>query len=612
MRTPPIADVMMIADDPYIAATASSLLAKPGFYLPVIEGPRMGRPNHETEVILCNNTVALSRCTRIVFAGLEAAAEAALTPYLRGNPAISLRSRLDIEKLAKPEWISGKPLHWPKRAIAVGLLKALREHRQITFVDGADVQWSCSGKGDHLVVIEDNTEISQVIAANYAFSLGAGINIIPEVDEDVCENILAAFYGSNSDPEARQSEVLQSVQEKLRSLCKDVTFPKQGSVTFITNKLPFGFGFQEFPSTHLFRYPHLGAAVVNGLARERAPRRGMTISALVDPSPDANAPEIARARDLLSNRGSLVRTYRGRAATVRAFTELVEWVPYDFLLIATHCGDVDGHRWTYEYKDREGIDRTLVVDIALGIASTDEKDMLNVMTKQVFHSLDGVPWREKEGRIYVGHAVQDWLSLIQQEDELQPVKKENVDRVYGSAALKMSDHNYIALPQVLAAYGSPVVINSACVSWHELAGIFMYANASAYVGTLVEILPYEAEEVVIRVLGKHFDKYLPHALWSAQREVYGNNVRKPYVMTGIYTQKLHASQINAPDYLAARISQQYRVAKQRLRQGKSGTEFARRSLTEQIKFYEGEMRRLVERWPKTKMLLKPFLKAEGE
>ena len=29
------------------------------------------------------------------------------------------------------------------------------------------------------------------------------------------------------------------------------------------------------------------------------------------------------------------------------------------LLFATHCGDAPGYRWTYEYQDSEGIDRSL-------------------------------------------------------------------------------------------------------------------------------------------------------------------------------------------------------------------------------------------------------------
>jgi hypothetical protein len=62
---------------------------------------------------------------------------------------------------------------------------------------------------------------------------------------------------------------------------------------------------------------------------------------------------------------------------VRAVTEAVELFPYDLLIVATHCGDADGYRWTYEYKDYEGVPRTFVVDIALGVGQTDDEEMLD-------------------------------------------------------------------------------------------------------------------------------------------------------------------------------------------------------------------------------------------
>jgi hypothetical protein len=36
---------------------------------------------------------------------------------------------------------------------------------------------------DHLVVCEDGDELAQVIAANCAFALNAGLQLIPAIDE---------------------------------------------------------------------------------------------------------------------------------------------------------------------------------------------------------------------------------------------------------------------------------------------------------------------------------------------------------------------------------------------------------------------------------------------
>ena len=70
---------------------------------------------------------------------------------------------------------------------------------------------------------------------------------------------------------------------------------------------------------------------------------------------------------------------------------MIKLFPYDLLLIATHCGDPSGCRWTYEYEDTEGIQRTLVVDVAVGVGRTSDDDMLDVLQFTRFVSLDGIP-----------------------------------------------------------------------------------------------------------------------------------------------------------------------------------------------------------------------------
>jgi hypothetical protein len=72
--------------------------------------------------------------------------------------------------------------------------------------------------------------------------------------------------------------------------------------------------------------------------------------------------------DRFAERRVFIRIYQDRAANVRHVSEMIDHFPYDLLLIATHCGDSSGYRWTYEFKDSAGLDRTFVVDIAIGLA----------------------------------------------------------------------------------------------------------------------------------------------------------------------------------------------------------------------------------------------------
>jgi hypothetical protein len=241
--------------------------------------------------------------------------------------------------------------------------------------------------------------------------------------------------------------------------------------------LPFGFAYPEYPTTHLFEYPDLGSAVINGLAAEQPRTHGTGVVVLVDPG-TMPAPEIQTAIDLLEPRKAFIRVYQDRAANVRDVSDVMEHFPYDLLIIATHCGDSDGYRWTYEFTDSEGLLRRLVVDLAVGFARTDDPEVLKVGQYMRFISLDGVDWTDRaaKAKLYVGNAMTDFMDRERDPaTELKPIRKDAVERVVGSAAMKMSDNNLLFAQHTMAGVGTPIVINNACLSWHQPAGAAGYA-----------------------------------------------------------------------------------------------------------------------------------------
>jgi hypothetical protein len=385
------------------------------------------------------------------------------------------------------------------------------------------------------------------------------------------------------------------LRKQLRDICASVTVPAGGCLTFVTGRLPYGFAFPEVPSTHLFKYPDLGISIINGFSAEQANAAGVNVSVLVDPK-KVDAPEMAVAAKALSSRGSLVRGYEGPAANVTAITDMVELFPYDLLLIATHCGDAPGYRWTYEFKDSEGIDRTLVVDIAIGVGHTDDKDIVQVTQFEYFRSLDDVDWHdtEKKKKLYVGTAMRDYSDRRRRIGDIEPVRRETIKRVVSSAALGMYDHNFIPLPRSLSNEGAPIIINNACASWHRLAETFTFSNARAYVGTLFPVSTSEAHDVIVEVLDKRYGKLLPTALWAAQRKVYSDDVRRPYVMTGVYPQRLRTTDRDVPrDILKGLV---HGLSAWRNKRG-GGDKERERAVQQRIAYYEREIQALIKRWP---------------
>ena len=470
-------------------------------------------------------------------------------------PAGSVKSVTAKEVAQYCQTKSSRPkLRWGRSQVGVGLLEALRSERAIHFDDGPSPVVPLTD-AKHLVVCEAGEDLSEVIAANYAFALDADLVVIPEVAKATAEAITEELYSLYDRRDVGMAQAFADLAGRVRDLCPGVVTPEGGSMTFFTSLIPFGLAFPEVPTTHLRTYPDLGVSVLNGLACEQGDRAGVRCAVLVDPG-TTPAPEIEVAAASLAKQQVFVRGYPGPTANVRDVTDLVELFPYDLLLFATHCGDADGYRFTYEFADSAGRDRRLVVDIALGIGRTADPNILQVMQFNRFHELDGVDWRDpdKTTKIEVGTAIRDWLDLSGGPNALEPVTKELIPRVLGSAVLQMSDNNYIAMPRALADHGSPIIFNNACASWHELSDRFMFAGARAYIGTLFPVTGAEAAEVAKHTIEHHNGQPLARALWNAQNSVYGcGGGRRPYVIVGVYPQRLRVALDDVPAYILRRL-----------------------------------------------------------
>jgi hypothetical protein len=220
IKCPLMSRNMVIADDARLAAQLSCVLSETGRYVPVIEGPRMSRADRDAEIARRNNAASRVKPEAIFLAGLTDDTVAALTA--RFTPRLRLRLRRivtleDINALHDGRTTS-IPLHWGNDRIGIGLLKALRTKTTIAFEDHPSPIENVPAKSAHLVVCEDGDELSQVIAANYAFALRAGLFLIQEVDGAITDGLLEAFYSVYDQTEVSQTEALQRLQARLRQL----------------------------------------------------------------------------------------------------------------------------------------------------------------------------------------------------------------------------------------------------------------------------------------------------------------------------------------------------------------------------------------------------------
>lgn len=159
MKCPQLLPSLVIADDARLAAQVSCVLARPRTYLPVVDGPRLTRLDHEAEVIRRNNAAARVKPSSIVFAGLTDDAGKALLGRLPSKLVTHISQPSGIQALPQPaDGLRAPSLTWGRDRIGIGLLKALRARTNIEFLDAPSPIESVSSKSGHLVVCEAGEE----------------------------------------------------------------------------------------------------------------------------------------------------------------------------------------------------------------------------------------------------------------------------------------------------------------------------------------------------------------------------------------------------------------------------------------------------------------------
>ena len=590
MKCPLISKVAIITDDAELAARLSCVWNKFGYYLPVLDGPRMKRPDGPDEAVRRNNAIARANIKKVALVDLSSEQEQAMTKILPSNciqtiNATTLSATITYLEKKLKKVSTRSTLAWGKSNIGIGLLKAMRNNQLLEINNDGKVETAELNEKKHLVVCEAGKPLSEIIAANYAYSLDADFIIIPEVNRDIAERITEDLYSIDEQQDQSFTDNFIQISGIIKQLCPNVVPLKNENITFFTSHIPYGLAFPEVPSTHLNIYPDLGVTVLNGFASGNSKSTGVRSAVLVDPG-ESQALEIKPIIETLVKHKIFVRGYPSERANVRDITNTVQFFPYDFLYFATHCGDVEGYRDTYEFKDASGKNRRLVVDTAVSFDLTGNHDKVKIVEFRRFHELDGISWSDpdKSKKMVVGTAINDFDKLVE-EKKLEPAHREKISRVLGSSVLEMYDDNYIPMLRQLAGNGTPVIFNNSCSSWHELSNRFMFAGSRAYIGTLFPVHGFEAAPVAEFFVEHQEDTTLAESLWRSQNETYGSQSRRPYIIMGVYPQNLRVFVDNTPSYIQKQMENQLKHwEKEAIRDNSN-----KKAIEEVVRYYQNEI-----------------------
>ena len=99
------------------------------------------------------------------------------------------------------------------------------------------------------------------------------------------------------------------------------------------------------------------------------------------------------------------------------------------------------------------------------------------------------------------------------------------------------------------------------------------------------------------MLDKHYGKPLPTALWSAQRKVYGDSIRRPYVITGVYPQRLRVTHRDVPKDIVRELARGAMTWRAKLKETPPGDVTKTKAINGYVEYYERELAGFRKRWP---------------
>ena len=503
-------NTVIVSGHSVFAASLSSAFSQEGGYIPVLEGPRLARPDADSELIRLGNVLHRLGPDLIIYADQPTEASEGLTRFTKAK-SIHVNTAQEIKSL--------------------GL--GLRVEPDVPSKDAASLLYEAcpiSKGATKAVVYERNCEVSSVVAANYAVAHGADLYSldIPVGFEDKCRDDLNTI--GDTKPEYKDIRLvgINSLKDELLRLIPDgLLGGSYEKIMFVTNDIPYSIVIKNAAVVYAHTV-NLGYHVANNLSTHAggAKRKNSPVGIF------AGNDKVGKIK---KESGAMHASFMKVGGLVKdinlfdtRFSELyLSTFPYDVVYIATHGTQVKGRKNSYEARDDNGNEHELTLEFAEGSGGA----------AICLHSVDGVArdsdgWTKDHASVW-GKFVEKYIETKSLPDPLtsSPTKIRMRQIMLGNGEDGLMSP--IGFDR-LASGCRPLVIVNACGSWSDLSSRFIYAGATAFVGTLWPITNSVATKFSEEFFKRLFDIELLSAFNQAKAGMNEDVDQMAYAISGTF------------------------------------------------------------------------------
>jgi len=471
-----ILPVIAIVGDVHIAKALSEKFANSDAYFAILEEPWVSRPDAKNEITKRNNLLAFNRHDYLILAGC-------------------CKKSVDLFMSQFPQSYRKKVIVIENEATIESSITSLKKYFTNNTADKQYITLSeleGLSHNEQVAVIENSDSIGEVIAEIFCISNGYKILKIEKVTRKFAEETEELLRSWNiAEDQLVRRNAGDELFKILRSRVGRLETLELKQIVFFTNGIPYGVLPFRSPVAHFLLERDLGLQILRGFRRVNEGENGFALAMICDPSdiPDTESVEIKK---IFGANNIAILDLSGASATPFRFMHLIERYPFDFVMISSHAGEVDGKRITSEITSLNGMVHEIVYDLYPSFAPVPGEDNIIVTEMIVPISIDNVLWSDKKGLRTDYKArhfnLEEFAREIKHNDKREKVARtENRKGIKFSNALQLYRLSWIPALYVVGETRYPIIFNNACSSWIMMANGFMFAEASAYIGTTKNI-----------------------------------------------------------------------------------------------------------------------------